>query len=643
MKLLLFGGRGWIGGQIIKLLNSTSYAHIEYINSSVRADDEVGVLRELKEHRPSHVLSLIGRTHGMIGDKEFTTIDYLEQEGKLEENVRDNLYGPFNIAFHCRNLGIHYTYLGTGCIFHSDYENGNEINEFDEDARPNFFGSSYSIVKGFTDRMMHLFGNVLNVRIRMPITGVPEKRNFITKIVSYERVVSISNAMTVLPELLPVMLDLIQKGHTGTINLVNPGAISHNEILEMYKEIVDPAFVWKNFSIEEQNKILASKRSNNHLDTATLAALYPHVSNIKDSIRTVLVEYASHVARQRRDYSENENGENENADKEKRGEEQEEAGGKTILVTGGKGFIASHFINRYFREYPRDNIVNIDALYYCARVENVDEEIRNSERYFFYHQNLVQGDILAEILVKHKVSHVYHFAAQSHVQNSFSDSLQFTLDNVLATHVLLEELRKYIFAGNNVEKIVHVSTDEVYGDSDILKHEESAFCPTNPYAATKASSELISKSYFYSFKMPIIITRGNNVFGPNQYPEKLIPKFISLLKQGLPVTIQGDGSNVRDFLYVDDVVSAFLKIHESGVVGETYNIGCDDNMGITVLEVAKILIRLIKGATADADAYITYIADRPYNDFRYIISNEKLKALGWSINVGFMEGLSKLI
>lgn len=615
MKLLLFGSQGWIGGQVLDLLQSPQFSHIEFVASNVRADDEKAVLDELHTHKPTHVLSLIGRTHGKIGNKEYTTIDYLEQEGKLVENVRDNLYGPFNIAFHCKILGIHYTYLGTGCIFHSDYpENETEtVNEFDENARPNFFGSSYSIVKGFTDRMMHLFDNVLNIRIRMPITGRPEKRNFITKIVGYDRIVSISNAMTVLPELLPVMLDLLQKSHTGTVNLVNPGAITHNEILEMYREIVNGSFTWKNFSIEEQNKILASKRSNNHLDTSFIQSAYPHVKNIKDSVRDVLQEYARHVHSRR-----------------------------SILVTGGSGFIASHFINKYFSQYPDDIIVNIDALYYCARVENVDQVVRDSDRYYFYHANIADSEKIASILARHRISHVFHFAAQSHVQNSFSDSLQFTRDNIVGTHVLLEEIRKFIQAGNVVQKVIHVSTDEVYGDSDVLKHEESAFCPTNPYAASKASSELISKSYFYSFKLPIIITRGNNVFGPNQFPEKLIPRFIKQLRNGEPVTVQGDGSNIRDFLYIDDVVDAFLAIHERGEIGEIYNIGCDENMGKTVLEVAHTLIELVH-SSKDYEKHITYIEDRPYNDFRYTISNDKLKALGWQIQISFLDGLHKLL
>ena len=225
----------------------------------------------------------------------YTTIDYLEQKGKLRENVRDNLYSPTILAIISNKLGIHYAYLGTGCIYTYDDEHPyeEELNGFKEDSKPNFFGSSYSIVKGYTDMIMKMFTNVLNVRIRMPITDEINSRNFITKITTYKKICSIRNSMTVLPELLPIMIDMCEKNVTGTVNLTTPGLISHNEILEMYKEIVDPDFTWSNFSIEEQNQILASKRSNNCLDTMKLTnmtlSFRNKVSPIKDAVRSVFL------------------------------------------------------------------------------------------------------------------------------------------------------------------------------------------------------------------------------------------------------------------------------------------------------------------------------------------------------------------
>jgi 3,5-epimerase/4-reductase len=283
MKVLVFGSKGWIGGQFMELLKKSPHQVIE---TKVRADNEKAVAELLNSTKPTHVISFIGRTHG----PGYSTIDYLELPGKLKENVCDNLYAPLTLAFQCTSRGIHYTYLGTGCIFLADDPIASNYNE---DALPDFFGSGYSTVKGFTDRLMHNFNStVLNVRIRMPITPDLNPRNFITKITTYEKVCSIPNSMTVLPSLLPLLLKMMESGKTGTINLTNPGVISHNEILEMYKEIVDPNFTWKNFTVEEQNQILLSKRSNNKLDTTQLSTWYPEVLPIKEGVRQCLQKIA---------------------------------------------------------------------------------------------------------------------------------------------------------------------------------------------------------------------------------------------------------------------------------------------------------------------------------------------------------------
>jgi dTDP-glucose 4,6-dehydratase len=262
-----------------------------------------------------------------------------------------------------------------------------------------------------------------------------------------------------------------------------------------------------------------------------------------------------------------------------------------LLVTGCCGFIGSNFVNYYFKKNPHVNIVNLDAMYYCASEQNVDVNVRNSERYHLVKGNLCSYDLIINILNIYQIDTVVHFAAQSHVQNSFDNALQYTNDNVVGTHTLLEACRKY----GKINRFIHISTDEVYGESMLTeneekKHEGSVLCPSNPYAATKAAAELIAKSYYHSFKMPIIITRGNNVYGPNQYPEKLIPKFIQQLENGEKVTIQGDGSNVRAFLHVNDVCSALMHVLEKGEIGEIYNIGSDDNSEYTVLQIAHMLI-----------------------------------------------------
>jgi len=626
MKLLVYGSNGWIGSQFVEIAKNEGHT---IVCGKSRLDNIEAVRKEVKQTKPTHVFCFIGRTHGSINGKVYTTIDYLEQEGKLVDNIRDNLFSPINLAKICEEEKVHLTYLGTGCIFKFDEEHPyeEEINGFTEESKPNFFGSGYSIVKGFTDQMMSLFKNVLNLRIRMPITGEPNARNFITKITNYEKICSIKNSMTVLPELLPMAMKLAEQNERGTLNLTNPGLISHNEILEMYKEIVEPTFKWKNFSIEEQSKILAADRSNNYLNTEKLESLCPGVKNIKDSVRDMLELYKTHNIPK----------------KSTKITDFKDTSDTVLLVTGGCGFIGSNFVNLILENYNKINVVNFDAMYYCASETNILEKWRKSKRYIFVKGNLCSMDLVRHVFETHKPTHVLHFAAQSHVQTSFTDSLQYTQDNIVGTHTLLEVSRLY----GKLKKFIHVSTDEVYGESMIdvnekHKTEHSILCPTNPYAATKAGAELIAQSYNHSFNMPIVITRGNNVYGANQYPEKVIPRFIKQLKESKPVTIQGNGTCVRAFLHAYDTSTAFQTILEKGRIGEIYNIGCDEGMEYSIMEVARILIKAIH-KTDDYNKWISFIEDRPFNDQRYYISNQKLKDLGWKITINFEKGIEMLI
>ena len=316
---------------------------------------------------------------------------------------------------------------------------------------------------------------------------------------------------------------------------------------------------------------------------------------------------------------------------------------KILFITGGAGFIGSNFINKFFEKPHEYKVINFDALYYCADENNVKKNIRNSDKYEFISGNLQSYDLLKYIFQTNAITHIIHFAAQSHVQTSFTDSIQYTKDNVLGTHNLLEVARLYC---PTLERFIHCSTDEVYGESMLEldeqhKTEQSVLCPTNPYAASKAAAEMLVQSYNHSFNMPIIITRGNNVYGPNQYPEKVIPRFIKQLKNGEKVTIQGDGSCVRGFLHAYDTANAFITVLEKGKIGEIYNIGCNEGMEYSILDLAKILIKKIHN-TEDYEKWITYIEDRPFNDKRYYISNQKLRDLGWSIEIGFNDGINML-
>jgi len=627
MRVLLYGSRGWIGTQYANYL-AQEHPDITVIAATARAGTLVDVERELDEVKPDRVICFVGRTHGTIEGIEYPTIDYLEQPGKLSENVRDNLLAPLSLAMLCRDRGVHMTYLGTGCIF--TYETlaaGDSHAGFSPSDTPNFTGSSYSTVKGATDVLMHLLeGTVLNLRIRMPIVGYDCARNFITKIKTYSKVCSMANSMTVLPDFYPLITSKIRNGETGTMNMTNPGSITHNEILRMYKDLVDKDFTWSNFTVEEQSAILASGRSNTVLDSSEAEAA--GIPPIRDSLHQLFLSYRVDESFQRPNI-----------------DGLPDLPSTVMLVTGGAGFIGSTFINHIFSVTKRMRIINFDALYYCADHKNVLDEVRSSSRYTFVNGNLQSFELVKHMLRSHGVTHIVHFAAQSHVQNSFDNARQYTMDNVVGTHNLLEAARTDC---PTLARFVHVSTDEVYGESmfgsdEKTKDEQSVLCPTNPYAASKAAAELIAQSYAHSFKMPIIITRGNNVYGPHQYPEKLIPRFIAQLTAGEKVTVQGDGSCVRAFLHSSDVAVAFECILRKGTIGEIYNIGCDEEgMEHSVIDVANRLIALIHPG-ADPNEWISFVEDRPFNDKRYYISNKKLKDLGWDITVDFDEGLRGLI
>lgn len=294
MRFLIFGSKGWLGSQVVKILRDQGE---EVIHAESRADDENAVEKELIEVKPDRVISLIGRTYG----PGFNTIDYLEQKGKLVENLRDNLYGPFVLASLCQKYKVHLSSIGTGCIF--NYNGQNDENGYTEEDKPNFFGSSYSIVRGFSDKVMHFFeDSVLTLRLRMPIcSDLSSPRNFISKIIKYEYICSIDNSMSVLDDLLPLLVDMSKRKITGIVNFTNPGVINHNEILTLYKEIVDPNFTWKNFTLEDQRKVLLSDRSNNKLNTDKLQSLYPDVLPIKDAVRKILYKMKENKEKQHKD------------------------------------------------------------------------------------------------------------------------------------------------------------------------------------------------------------------------------------------------------------------------------------------------------------------------------------------------------
>jgi dTDP-glucose 4,6-dehydratase len=303
---------------------------------------------------------------------------------------------------------------------------------------------------------------------------------------------------------------------------------------------------------------------------------------------------------------------------------------KNLLVTGGCGFIGSNFINKNFDLYQ--SVINIDVMHYVANELYIDEHIRMSDKYKLYKMDI--NDDIFDILTRHDIEVIVHFAAQSFVDLSFINPGLFITDNIVGTFKLLESCRKY----GKCDRIIYISTDEVYGNSPDLHTEESPCKPTNPYAASKLAAEGLMKSYFYSYKMPIIILRPNNVFGKNQYPEKVIPKFMQQIQADEFITIHGSGDARRSFLYVDDLINAINTILTLGQLGEVYNIGCKSEY--TIIELAKILLRILKNDVSTDK--IQFIEDRVYNDMFYRISYDKIRALGWTPKISLVHGINLL-
>lgn len=323
---------------------------------------------------------------------------------------------------------------------------------------------------------------------------------------------------------------------------------------------------------------------------------------------------------------------------------------KRILATGACGFIGSHLIRYLLENYDDiELIVTYDKITKCSKP---NPWAACPEQYNFPKKHvLVCGDIcdeqkVLETLRNYKIDTIVHLAAETHVDASFQNSLAFTRTNVLGTHILLQSMLEL---KDQIKRFLHISTDEVYGETsgDEAFTETSILNPTNPYAATKVSAEALVNSYRISFGLNCIITRGNNVFGGEQYLDKAIPKFICRLLRGLPIEIHGDGSAKRSFLYVKDTVRALDIIMRRGTVGKIYNIGTDEEM--TILYLAQWLVKYIKKDSPELflsnpdDPMITFVKDRHFNDKRYFINSQALHDLGWKPTVTLEEGLATTI
>jgi len=305
---------------------------------------------------------------------------------------------------------------------------------------------------------------------------------------------------------------------------------------------------------------------------------------------------------------------------------------KTVLITGGLGFIGSNFIRHMISEHPNYRIINLDKVTYSGNIHNL-KEIERNQNYTF-----VQGDICNFSLVKElmgKVNYVINFAAESHVDKSFHESIDFTYTNVLGAHTMFEAARI-----NKIKKFLHIGTDEVYGsipDENISTNEKTKLQPNNPYSASKAGADMMARAYFQSYKVPIIISRSSNNFGPYQYPEKLMPLCITNALRNLPIPIHGNGKYKRDWMHVTDNCNALdLALHD-GEPGEIYNIGTDDEK-----ENLYIINSILKFLDKPQEL-IRFVKDRPFQDLRYSLDTKKTRALGWKPRKKLDEEISNTI
>jgi dTDP-glucose 4,6-dehydratase len=320
---------------------------------------------------------------------------------------------------------------------------------------------------------------------------------------------------------------------------------------------------------------------------------------------------------------------------------------RTILITGGAGFIGSHVVRRFVTKYPEYLIVNADKLTYAGNLENLTD-IENEKNYKFEKTDIIEKQSVLDLFKKYDFEGIIHLAAESHVDRSITSPDEFVFTNIVGTVNLLNAaLNKWknSFEG---KLFYHISTDEVYGSlgKEGLFTEETAYDPKSPYSASKASSDHMVRAYNHTFGVPALISNCSNNYGPNQFPEKLIPLAINNIKNNKPIPVYGKGENVRDWLYVEDHALAIDLIFHDGKIGETYNIGGNNewkNLDLILL-LCRIMDKKLNRAKGTSEKLITYVKDRPGHDLRYAIDSSKLqKELGWSPIPEFTDGLERTV
>ncbi|CAF1208560.1 unnamed protein product [Rotaria sordida] len=474
--------------------------------------------------------------------------------------------------------------------------------------------SSINVVQNAKDELINLFSNVIHAKLYTSITDED-----LNEIILLKRLNSLwkhdpeqAHHITILSDILPILLALIHDGKAqGQIDVCNKGTISLNWLEQFISnqsesEINIPQIIDTDDFIdqfEKWNKEMISPETR-HLYQASFVV--PNASkSIGQYLQQKLINRNQNTTR-------------------------------ILLVTGGCGFIGSTFINHWLEKYPEDKIINIDRLDPVSNIKNIQNS--TSSNYSLIVADVANKDIVLHLMKQYNITHIFHFAVQAHLDNSFGNSITFTESNVFGTHSVLEATRIY----GKIIKFIHISTDEVYGETPVGSYQETSLLnPMNPYAATIAAAECLVKSYGDSFKLSYCIIRLSNVYGPRQHIEKGIPIFINSLLNEQNLVIHGDGKQIRNYTYVDDVINAIDIIFNKGKTKMIYNIGTKDQL--SVLDIVKKLFKKIQ-PNKKLEDIIIYDKPRSFTDKRYSTTTSgAAKTLGWQAQVSFDEGLDKTI
>lgn len=661
-KVLVWGHTGLVGKHVMECLHKEESIHAVRAESRL-SEISIEMIRELNAIRPEFVVIAAGLTGR-------PNVDWCETHKSETWDV--NVIGTFDLISECSSRGIPVVFFSTGCIY--DYGD-DPTRVFTETDPPNFEGSFYSWSKKELENMLKHHGllrRVLVCRLRMPIQTKHDDRNLIDKLLKYDTIIADRpNSMSILEEIVPRCLQLgIFHGVRGLLNAVNPGAMTHKEILDLYSSIVrrvEPRFV----KFDDFAHTMGA-RSNCVLDASRLVGLCVQhdlglISNLSNGIEQILHRWSDSISDHR-----------------------------ALWITGAAGFIGSHVLEELLTWNGRkiNDFIIVDKLTYAGSIKNVCEAIRGNRRFnfvtspvtidsiyaeapmvppvtliaedpaenqrvYFSHCDIAEAEQLQNMLEQYearagtRVHHelVLHFAANTHVDRSFHNSIDFTRANVLGTHNLLELFYKIRERDSYWPKFLHVSTDEVHGTVDSPLESKSEpygiLDPTNPYAATKAAAEMLVRSYGHSYRMPYVITRANNVYGPRQYPEKLVPTAITKWMAGETFEVHGDGSSRRHFLYVKDIARAFgliadyfrrSKSQESRVI--MISGASEEPTVMQVVEDLKKVPELAKYENA-----VRFTRDRPFNDRRYYSARDPFlwDTLGWRAIVPWDLGLRETV